>query len=136
MVSNASEDLPLPDSPVMTTSLSRGMVRLMFLRLCCLAPRISIASRGISEVWGTSQVGIVCDSPSARRPFRGASRRSVSVHLFYFIGQQGITGADIETKDQRRYWKCVAQRGPRVGQGPFRKAFSRASCVARGPSGP
>src|SRR4030081_1467057 len=46
MVSKASDALPLPDRPVMTTSLSRGSVRSMFLRLCCRAPRISILSRG------------------------------------------------------------------------------------------
>src|SRR5919199_2128277 len=49
MVSKASDDLPLPDSPVMTTRRSRGSVRSMFLRLCCRAPRISILSRGIKS---------------------------------------------------------------------------------------
>ena len=39
-VSNASVDLPLPDRPVMTTSWSRGMSTLMFLRLCSRAPRM------------------------------------------------------------------------------------------------
>src|ERR1700712_5069666 len=39
MVSNASEDLPEPDSPVMTTSWSRGISMSMFLRLCSRAPR-------------------------------------------------------------------------------------------------
>src|SRR5690242_19138977 len=45
MVSNASDDLPEPDSPVMTTSRSRGISRLMFLRLCSRAPRISSVVR-------------------------------------------------------------------------------------------
>src|SRR4051812_40598277 len=39
MVSKASEDLPDPDSPVMTTSWSRGMSTSTFLRLCSRAPR-------------------------------------------------------------------------------------------------
>src|SRR5690606_19726912 len=39
MVSNASEDLPDPDRPVMTTSCSRGMSRSTPLRLCSRAPR-------------------------------------------------------------------------------------------------
>src|SRR5690606_36088997 len=39
-----SEDLPEPDSPVTTTRRSRGMSRLMFLRLCVRAPRIRISS--------------------------------------------------------------------------------------------
>src|SRR5579885_883283 len=43
MVSKASEDLPEPDRPVNTTSLSRGMVTSIFLRLCSRAPRMEIA---------------------------------------------------------------------------------------------
>src|ERR1700754_2893196 len=43
MVSNASDDFPEPDRPVNTTSLSRGISRSTFLRLCSRAPRIVIA---------------------------------------------------------------------------------------------
>src|SRR5882672_11138391 len=43
MVSKASDDLPEPDRPVNTTSLSRGISRSMFFRLCSRAPRIVIA---------------------------------------------------------------------------------------------
>src|SRR6266516_5203078 len=43
MVSKASDDFPEPDSPVKTTSLSRGMVRSMSLRLCSRAPLITIS---------------------------------------------------------------------------------------------
>src|SRR5271156_1594432 len=39
MVSNASEDFPEPDRPVITTRLSRGMMTSTFLRLCSRAPR-------------------------------------------------------------------------------------------------
>src|ERR1035437_3390649 len=46
MVSKASELLPEPETPVMTTSLSRGMVRSTFLRLCSRAPLIMMASSG------------------------------------------------------------------------------------------
>ena len=42
MVSNAKEDLPLPDSPVITTNLSLGIETSMFFKLCDLAPLISI----------------------------------------------------------------------------------------------
>src|SRR5260221_11988797 len=42
MVSKASDDLPEPDSPVITTRLSRGMSTSMFLRLCSRAPRTRI----------------------------------------------------------------------------------------------
>src|SRR6476620_1754393 len=43
MVSKASEDLPEPDRPVNTASLSRGISTSMFFRLCSRAPRIVIA---------------------------------------------------------------------------------------------
>src|SRR3546814_15839462 len=42
MVSKASDDLPEPDSPVITTSLLRGRVTSIFFRLCSRAPRIAI----------------------------------------------------------------------------------------------
>src|SRR5262249_32086781 len=44
MVSKASEDLPEPESPVMTMSLSRGSSTSMFLRLCSRAPLTMILS--------------------------------------------------------------------------------------------
>src|SRR3990172_12235308 len=44
MVSKAREDLPEPDSPVITTSLSRGISRSMFLRLCWRQPFKTIFS--------------------------------------------------------------------------------------------
>src|SRR6266851_4631196 len=47
IVSKASEDFPDPERPVKTTSLSRGMERVTFLRLCSRAPRIVIWSVGI-----------------------------------------------------------------------------------------
>src|SRR5258708_8677651 len=48
MVSKASEDLPEPDRPVNTTSLSRGIDSVTFLRLCSRAPRIVIWSVGMN----------------------------------------------------------------------------------------
>src|ERR1700674_5484061 len=44
MVSKASEDFPEPESPVITTSRSRGISRSMFLRLCSRAPLMTIFS--------------------------------------------------------------------------------------------
>jgi hypothetical protein len=41
-VSNAKEDFPEPDKPVITVSLSLGILRDMFFKLCALAPLISI----------------------------------------------------------------------------------------------
>src|SRR5438552_9400754 len=46
MVSNARDDVPDPDRPVNTTSLSRGIDSVTFLRLCSRAPRIVIWSVG------------------------------------------------------------------------------------------
>ena len=42
-VSKAREDFPDPDTPVITTSLPRGMVTSMPLRLFALAPFMTIA---------------------------------------------------------------------------------------------
>src|SRR6266581_1126738 len=44
MVSNARDDLPEPLRPVMTTSLSRGIWSVRFLRLCSRAPPILMNS--------------------------------------------------------------------------------------------
>src|SRR4029077_20802998 len=49
MVSKASDDLPERESPVNTTSLSRGIVRSMPFRLCSRAPRIEITRCGVSK---------------------------------------------------------------------------------------
>src|SRR4030042_915614 len=44
IVSNAKDVFPLPDTPVKTTILFLGISRLMFFKLCCLAPLIFIYS--------------------------------------------------------------------------------------------
>src|SRR3989338_3076871 len=46
MVSKAKLDLPEPDKPVITTSLLRGMLSEIFLRLCTRAPRITMLPAG------------------------------------------------------------------------------------------
>src|SRR6266851_2561288 len=43
MVSKASDDFPDPESPVKTTSLSRGIVRSISFRLCSRAPRMTMS---------------------------------------------------------------------------------------------
>src|ERR1039457_2312718 len=51
MVSNASDDLPDPDTPVITVNFSWGMESEMFLRLWTRAPWIRIkSSTGISII--------------------------------------------------------------------------------------
>src|SRR5882724_671085 len=63
MVSNASEDLPEPDSPVITTSWSRGISRSTDLRLCSRAPRMTIRSLAIA-VYYTARLGRRGPSPA------------------------------------------------------------------------
>src|SRR6187431_2390740 len=49
MVSNASEDLPEPDRPVITVKRSRGISTLMFFRLCWRAPLTLMRSMAIAK---------------------------------------------------------------------------------------
>src|SRR4051794_26438878 len=58
MVSKASDDLPDPDSPVMTTSASRGSATVMSLRLCSRAPETTSASDRPMEtsLWNRTDV--------------------------------------------------------------------------------
>src|SRR5260221_5465468 len=44
MVSKASDDLPLPETPVITTRLFFGIEIVTFFRLCSRAPRTTMAS--------------------------------------------------------------------------------------------
>src|SRR6266850_279567 len=73
MVSNAREDLPEPDRPVITTSLSRGMSTSIFLRLWTRAPRTAIQSCAIRVLpgflesvettivpWSPQRLALVC----------------------------------------------------------------------------
>src|SRR5579875_1368560 len=64
MVSKASEDLPEPDRPVITTSLSRGISRSMFLRLCCRAPLNTIL-----PAMSLTDSGTVKSTPKAQERF-------------------------------------------------------------------
>lgn len=49
MVSNASELLPEPDTPVITVKEPRGISTLMFFKLCCLAPVMRMMDRGFKR---------------------------------------------------------------------------------------
>src|SRR5258708_32754917 len=64
MVSNAKLDLPLPDSPVMTMSRSRGRVRSMPFRLCSRAPEMTMESWGIGDCLAYPVAG--CSTPCGR----------------------------------------------------------------------
>ncbi len=56
MVSKASELLPLPETPVMTTRQSRGMSMSTPLRLCSRAPRTRMHRAG---AWAGPAAGVV-----------------------------------------------------------------------------
>src|SRR6185437_8358557 len=93
MVSKASEDLPEPDSPVMTTSCSRGRSSETFFRLCSRAPRMEMNLEVILSVmsawprpcarlspqWvrgqGEGCVVSPCESDGSLPPPRGEVRR-------------------------------------------------------------
>src|SRR5262245_19975038 len=67
MVSNARLDLPLPDSPVITTRRSRGNARSTSLRLCSRAPCTTIRSWGTVRVYADATISYRCSSPWAAR---------------------------------------------------------------------
>src|ERR1700730_1570395 len=61
MVSNASEDLPEPDTPVMTESELRGISRLIFFRLCWRAPRTVML---FNVIWEAAEPSCAQRSPA------------------------------------------------------------------------
>src|SRR5690606_38757858 len=78
MVSKASEDLPDPESPVITISLSRGSSRSMFLRLCVRAPRMRMVSIAMGELasgcgWGWPPAGPEANKGAERATDLGAN---------------------------------------------------------------
>lgn len=78
MVSKAREDLPEPLRPVMTVNALRGISTLMFLRLCCRAPRTVILSMA-NGLWFPI---------SRRRPHRNFQRGRAARIQPYLNGQQ------------------------------------------------
>src|SRR6185437_9299242 len=101
MVSKAREDLPEPESPVNTTSLSRGISTSIFLRLCSRAPRMVIARRLEADCWRRA---FRISSITVLRAFPGASaaqfrlpRRNAGIGRLYRQARNvGRTGADFQ----------------------------------------
>src|SRR6185369_2953946 len=56
MVSKARLDLPDPESPVRTISLSRGISSEMFFRLCTRAPCTAMVVRALEAIWPSFEV--------------------------------------------------------------------------------
>src|ERR1035441_3062604 len=68
MVSNASDDLPDPDTPVITVNFSWGIESEMFLRLWTRAPWIRIkSSTGVSIIRLRSRGVIEVKTPASGR---------------------------------------------------------------------
>jgi hypothetical protein len=59
IVSNASDDLPEPESPVITIRRSRGSVRSTSLRLCSFAPRTRITRSASALRWIVMGLGSI-----------------------------------------------------------------------------
>src|SRR3954471_13593509 len=70
MVSKASDDLPEPDSPVITVSLSRGISTSTFFRLCSRAPRMEMFfSIGLGQVsWARANAHFAVRALRQQRP--------------------------------------------------------------------
>src|SRR3974390_3583960 len=131
MVSKASDDLPEPESPVNTTSLSRGMATSMFLRLCSRAPRIAIvrASRGVlldksdmlsADLWDA----VLCAGPLPARSSRWNVVRTSQFRQPPRLGAGcavGITGLQ---KRPGPISHNVRGRATQLGGGLFRRGRS------------
>src|SRR5947208_16982498 len=92
MVSKASEDLPDPDSPVNTMSLSRGSSNETLRRLCSRAPRITSLSDTPREYAGSGRSehenlpAVVAGGGLA------SDRRGQQGHVRVAPGDEGETG--------------------------------------------
>src|SRR5690606_564813 len=91
IVSNASDDLPDPDSPVKTTMLLRGKSRSTLFRLCSRAPRTTRRSdtRVAPSLAGymQRQRSDLADLSHARRGHRQSPAGAVAA-----LGQQPVRG--------------------------------------------
>src|SRR6476646_8403618 len=88
MVSKASDDLPEPDRPVMTVSVSRGISTSMFFRLCSRAPRTEIVCDAMRQSPFVQLVMPASDNDA--RSVR-AMRRSIFKLVFLLSALFGIT---------------------------------------------
>src|SRR3954454_21455742 len=86
MGANASDDLPEPERPVKTMSLSRGSSREMLRRLCSRAPRMVMVSAIGGKPTGVPQLEHVF-RPCRAGP-RSAGRAGVARHLE--VGEVGV----------------------------------------------
>src|SRR5690242_11308086 len=110
MVSNASEDLPDPETPVTTVNALCGISTSMFLRLWVRAPRTTMlplpsgAGMGAgSPLFSTSEVAI------GTNPVRGATGwLSAAGQSFYYKGPSALGRVVVMTGTELG---CVILRG-------------------------
>src|SRR6266545_4582112 len=103
MVSKASEDLPEPERPVNTTSLSRGISRSTFLRLCSRAPRMVIArdaepAGGWRFALSTSSISAFPDAWETRHVGRALPERDRDQAPMIESRNIGRTGSDFQCR--------------------------------------
>src|SRR4029450_2792325 len=124
MVSNASDDLPEPDSPVITTSWSRGISRSTFLRLCSRAPRMTIRSLAMAVYYTAAT--------STRRG--GDPRQRRGGHRRVRTGDAGPRGQpeESETREGRRAHERTDEPGERVGRRGARRGDGRRQPAGAG----
>src|SRR5690349_18039044 len=100
MVSKASDDLPLPERPVITVRLSRGISTSTPLRLCSRAPR--------TEMWVNMGL-FVPDLFAHGKAGAGGQRRAID----------GFAGAAIKRSEASsapaRSWRLPGRDGSRTG---------------------
>src|SRR5687768_15512676 len=110
MVSKASEDLPEPLSPVMTTSWSRGISTSMFFRLCARAPRTTMRSLAMECLLYVRHAGL---TPEDRRRGPRGRRREHDGRVDTAHGARDEhTGAD-DGADRGRAGRRGGERGRR-----------------------
>src|SRR3954469_11651130 len=103
MVSNASDDLPEPESPVMTTSESRGSSTVTSLRLCSRAPETTM------EFW-REDIRPLSSLRAART--EKANGCSLGARNSHRGGQQpGIEELGLEVGEERLHLELLP-RGP------------------------
>src|SRR3989338_249836 len=82
IVSNAKDDFPLPESPVKTTILFRGISTVMFFRLCVRAPlTIILPASGFFDKSAMSKIDTLNTKP-APRLLEGVGAGTISQLLF------------------------------------------------------
>src|ERR1051325_2314003 len=93
MVSKASEDLPEPLKPVMTTSLSRGILSVRFLRLCSRAPPILIDSLLTDPNFSNKPIGkLTKRTERTQRARRNFLRRNYPPAAANIARRRALTG--------------------------------------------